>query len=411
MPETRRLAALMPLPALLGGTLAALVALGRVAWAVQTRGSGGLFNDFYDYWGAAALLNRGRAPYDITALAALQHDAGLQATTGSGYSYPLFFAELIRPLGLLPPRAAAIVFSGCSLIALIAAIALLLGTFPHLDWPTAAVGGVVAGLFPPVIGSLYFGQANLVVLLLLALAFRTVLPEPLLAIAGVIKLYPISGLVASLARRRVGWFAIGLTIFLGLLLLPQLFNPGNLSSRTGYFLSPDTYWSNASINGFLSRLAYPSAWTRPPLPGLPVEPLMIAIVAILALAATALVLTLRGSPWTGCLALMTWVGVVGAPKNSLWNFTPLLLCVAFAWPLARRTPWLIAAGAVGWLLIEAQAQLDAARETAYHAGPQLSWLSSVGLYGALLIGGVTAYLLIARRDPASSGTALRRPSP
>ena len=44
-----RLLALVPPPALAGGALAAVVALGRVVYAVASRGPEGLFNDFYAY--------------------------------------------------------------------------------------------------------------------------------------------------------------------------------------------------------------------------------------------------------------------------------------------------------------------------------------------------------------------------
>jgi hypothetical protein len=404
----------LPPAALAGGALAAAAAAARVVYAVASRGPDGLFNDFYDYWGAAVLLDRGRDPYDVSALNQVQHSAGIAATTGSGYSYPILWAELLRPLAHLRPEAAALAFSALSLIALAVAIALLLASIDRLDWPTGILGGIAAGLFPPVIGSLYFGQANLLLLLLLALAYRMLLPEPLLALAGAIKLYPIAGLLESLARRRLRWSVVGVALFAVLILLPQLFSPGRLSDRTGYFLSPDTYWSNESVNGFLSRLAIPSTWTRPPLPWLPAEGLMLVLTACLALGVLLVLVRSGGRPWTGCLALTLWLGAVTAPKNSLWNFTPLLLCVAYAWPLVRRRPPLLLLGALGWLLIEAQVQLDTARETVYRADPWLAWLSSLGLYGALLIGGLTAYLVLrqARLQPAATPPGrLLPPSP
>jgi len=134
-----------------------------VEYSLVTRGAGGLFNDFYDYWGAGVLLNRGQNPYDVPALAAVQRAAGLHVESGSGYSYPLFFAHLLRPLALFDPRTAALIFSALSLVALAAAIAILLGSIPVLSWPVSLLGGAAAGIFPAVNGSLYFGQANLIV--------------------------------------------------------------------------------------------------------------------------------------------------------------------------------------------------------------------------------------------------------
>lgn len=370
-----------------------MVAFARIFYAGATRGSSGLFNDFYDYWAAAVLLDRGQNPYDISALQAVQHAAGVQSEAGTGYSYPLFFAELLRPLGLLSLQTAAAVFLVISIVALIFAIALLLGAIPALRWPLAIAGGAAAGLFPPIIGSLYFGQANLIVLLLLAVSYRCVTPGPMLGISSAIKLYPVTGFIAALIQRRWRMVRNGLGTLAALLLL-QLFALGGSASRTGSFIGADTYWSNESVNGWLSRLGIASTWTRPPYPGLPVEPLMIIVVATLAIA-TVIVLALAWHrPWEGALALSLWLGVVIAPKNSLWNFTPLLLCVVFSWTQLRGRWWLFAIGLAGWLLLELQAQLDTHRETVYQASPALAWLSSVGLYGALVIGGVTAYVLL-----------------
>ena len=378
-----------------------MVALARVVHSVITRGSSGLFNDFYDYWAAATLLNRGQNPYDIGALRALERAAGLQSETGSGYSYPLFFAHLMRPLALLSPQNAAFVFLVLSVIALMGAVALLLGSIAPLRWPVAILGGAAAGLFPPVIGSLYFGQANLIVLLPLAVAYRCVAPGPMLGFASAIKLYPASGFLAALTRRPPAWrrLGIGLGVF-GALLLPQLgVAGGSIFGRAGYFLGPDTYWSNQSINGWLSRLGIDSNWTHAPLAGLPVEAVMLAVVAGLVVATSAVLLRAADRSWEGALAMSLWLGVVAAPKNSFWNFTPLLLCVVFVWTQLRGRWWILAVGVFGWLLLELQAQLDGARETIYQASPALAWLSSVGLYGALILGGLCAYVLL--RPPAS----------
>jgi hypothetical protein len=308
----------------------------------------------------------------------------------------------MRPLALLPPATAAAIFSTLSLVALAFAVALLLRSLPRLRWPIALAGGVAAGLFPPVIGSLYFGQANLFVLLLLALAYRAVVPGAMIGIAGAIKLYPVGGFLAALTARPPRWrvVAVGLGVF-GVLLLLQLgTGGGSFSGRTGYFLGPDTYWSNESINGWLSRLGIDSTWTHAPLPRLPVEAAMLTIVLLLTAATVGVLLRAPDHPWDGALALSLWLGVVSAPKNSLWNFTPLLLAVTFVVARLAGRWWLLALGVIGWLLIELQAQLDGARETIYQASPSLAWFSSVGLYGALILGGLCAYVLLRPGSPS-----------
>jgi len=382
------------------------VALSRVAFSFATIGPSGQLNDFYAYWAAGVLLNRGQDPYNVAALAAVQQAAGVYVETGSGFSYPLFFAHLMRPLALLRPPTAAAIFSTLSLVALAFAVALLLRSLPRQRWPLALTGGVVAGLFPPVIGSLYFGQANLFVLLLLALAYRAVFPGAMLGIAGVIKLYPVGGFLAALTARPPRWrvIAVGIGVLAALLLLQLGTGGGTLSGRRGYFFGPDTYWSNESINGWLSRLAIDSNWTHAPLPGLPVEAVMLAIVLLLTVATVLVLLRAPDHPWDGALALSLWLGVVAAPKNSLWNFTPLLLAITFIVSRLAGRWWLLVLGGIGWLLIELQAQLDGARATIYQASPALAWFSSVGLYGALILGGVCAFVLL---RPGTSG----RPAP
>jgi hypothetical protein len=383
-----------------GGCIGALVTVGRVEQSVLTRGTSGLFNDFYDYWAAGVLLNRGQSPYDVAALTAVQHAAGVHSETGTGYSYPLFFAQLMRPLALLGIQQAAVIFSVLSAIALLVAIAVLLGAIPRLTWLVAVLGGAAAGLFPPVNGSLYFGQANLVVLLLLAVAYRCVAPGPMLGVASAIKLYPVTGFLAMLTERPLRWrrLAIGFAVF-GILLLLQIGGGNAFSNRAGYFLGPDTYWSNQSVNGWLSRLGLDSTWTHAPFAGLRVEPIMLALVAVLTLVTIAILLRAPNRSWEGALSLSLWLGVVTAPKDSLWNFTPLLLCVVFTWTRLRGRWWIFATSLIGWLLLELQAQLDSARETIYQGSPALAWFSSVGLYGALILGGVTAYVLL-RPGPA-----------
>ena len=383
--------------------------MGRVAFSFATIGISGQLNDFYAYWAAGVLLNRGENPYDIAALASVQKAAGVYVETGSGFSYPLFFAQLMRPLALLPPATAATIFSTLSLVALAFAVAILLGSLPQLRWPLALAGGVVAGLFPPVIGSLYFGQANLFVLLLLAIAYRCVAPGAMLGIASAIKLYPVAGFLAAVTERPPRWRLLGIGLaVLGALLLLQLGSAGgSFSGRTGYFLGPDTYWSNESINGWLSRLGIDSTWTHAPLPGFPVEAAMLTIVLLLAVMTVVVLLRTPAYTWEGALALSLWLGVVTAPKNSLWNFTPLLLVITVVFARLAGRWWLAVLGLVAWLLVELQAQLDAARETVYQASPVLAWFSSVGLYGALILGGMCAYVLL-RPGSAGDGHRLRR---
>jgi hypothetical protein len=125
-----------------------------------------------------------------------------------------------------------------------------------------------------------------------------------------------------------------------------------------------------------------------------VEAVMLVIVLLLTAATVLVLLRAPDHPWDGALALSLWLGVVIAPKNSLWNFTPLLLGITFTVARLAGRWWLLVLGGIGWFLIELQAQLDAARDSAYQASPAQAWFSSVGLYGALILGAVSAYVLL-----------------
>jgi hypothetical protein len=394
---------LLPKLALVGGGVAALVDGVRLLSAALAQGVDSLFNDFYDYWGAAVLLNRGGNPYDITALTGVLHAAGLHTEVGGGYSYPLLLAQAVRPLALLAPHTAALVFSVLSLVALGLAASLILGAFHALRLPLAVLGGAVIALFPPLMGSLYFGQANLIVLVPLAFAWRLAMPGPWLAVATAIKLYPATGFLTYLtrpSRESRTQLLVGVAALVALITAPQIGAHGSFVGQSGALLAPDPYWTNASVNGWISRLSLPSNLTSPPLPRLPTSAAVLAVCAVLTLATLLVLLRSRDAPASGRLALCLFLGVVIAPKNSFWNFAPLILTAASVWQLrARHWGPVVLAGA-GWLLIQAQSQIDTARDTFYRGSPQLTWLSGLALWGALLIGGALAWLLLASGDPA-----------
>ena len=382
---------------LAGGLIAIVVAVAFEAKTVIDRGPAGLFNDFYLYWGAVRLLATRHNPYDLAALQSTLAHAGVHATLGLGYPYPLFMAFLLLPLGLASPHVAAAIFSALSLACFGLAVALLLTPMRALPRWEMVLLAVAAGGLVPVRGSLHFGQVNLLLLVPLALAFRGIGRTVALAVASAIKLYPVAGFAALLrggtAERRQ--LAVGLALTLSLALLPNVltgFGGGHLLDM----FSPDPYWSNQSIDGWLSRMAIAGqlSWL-----GLPVTPLMLALTALLGLLTLGVVLHLGGRPWDGCLALLLTFGLVAAPRNSLWNFVPLMLPMAWCWPRVRLRPPLLAVLLLGWLMVELQSNVNLAEVDLYRQSVTTGLLSSLGLYGSLLIGGLTAYLLLEAPRP------------
>jgi uncharacterized membrane protein YhaH (DUF805 family) len=389
------------------GVTSCAVAIGFTLDTLLQGGTAGLFNDFYDYWAGARLLAYGGNPYDTGAVNALLEHAGVHATVGSfGYSYPLLFALLMRPFALLPAVAAALAFTALSLLALGLAVALLVSQARPRSMAEAILLGAAAGGFVPVRGSLFFGQANLLVLLALALAARGVARRAMLAWTASVKLFPAAALLvfAVRGRRELGHLVTGIAGSAALILLPNLVLGGmRRAAGLAGMLAPDPFWTNQSLNGWISRLAMRSDSTEPPLPWLPVTPLVLVIAAVFAVAVLLVVRRAHGEPWGGALALLVCFGVVVAPKNSLWNFTPVLLAMLYGWPRVRERPALLAALLLGWGAIELQSSLDIARGSVYRGTPALAWLSSVALYGTLLITALVAWLLV---EPA-----LAKPAP
>src|SRR5262245_3583124 len=388
---------------LAAGATSCAVAAGFTLQTLNERGGSGLFNDFFDYWAAARLLASGGNPYDTAAVNAVLDHAGAHATVGSfGYSYPLLFALLMRPLALLPPWPAAVAFAALSLLALGLATALLVSGARPGSMAEAIVLGAAAGGFVPVRGSLFFGQANLLVLLALALAARGIARPAMLAWTASVKLFPITALAAFAlrGRRELLQLVAGLAGSAALIIVPNLLLGRGRTAGLAGMLAPDSFWTNQSLNGCLSRLAMRSEWTEPPLPGLPVTPLVVLAVAAAAVAVLLLVRAARGEPWDGTLALLICFGVVAAPKNSLWNFTPMLLAMAYCWPRVRLRPAPLAVLLLGWGAIELQSSLDAARGAIYRGSPAFAWLSSTAPYGTLLITALVGWLLVHRRQPS-----------
>jgi hypothetical protein len=391
------------------GLWAAVFALGLQTLWITHHDPGGLFNDFYLYWGGAKLLARGHSPYDLPSLQATLTQAGVHPTISLGYIYPLLLAYILVPFALLPPLPAALLFSALGLVALTTTVALLLTPLARLPWWEHFLLAAGAGSFISVAGSLYFGQANLLLLPFFALVFRGVARPLGLALISAIKLYPLVGFLAfwprgSSERQRLG---LGLAGFAVLAVAPNLIAGAGAGPWLQLF-TPDAYWSNESLNGFVSRLGGgPFASGPALLPGLPMEAVMLAVSAALGLAVMAVVLLAKGRPWDGCLTLLFTYGAAAAPHNSLWNFAPLLVTATWCWPRLHRRPALLAVFLLSWVLINVQAGIYTLGDSLYHHSPAASLLGSLGLYGVLILGTLNAFLLLENKSlPQSLGEPL-----
>jgi hypothetical protein len=401
-------AALLNPRAIAGGAVAASACAAANALVLRVQGPMGLLNDFYIYWSTARVLNQGGNAYSLKAVAAAHDAAGLPGLMGAGYSYPPIFVELLRPLALLPARSAGAIFAGLSLLALGIATALLLASIPRLSWPQASLLGALVGVFPPVAGGLWVGQANLLLLPAFALAYRGVAPGLWLMVATSVKLYPAAGFAAFAGRDRMRQLGLASLTGLALLVVPMVVGAGGGGFRQMLAgnLTPDTYFTNQSVMGFLSRMAKWRGW---PIDEVSVTYVDTVLVLVLAIVTTAVLWRCRFQCWEGSLALSICLGAVIAPRNSLWNLAPLLLCFAHAVPRSRGRPWLAAWLMTGFALTVVQPVVwsvslsGGSIAASAYADPLVAWTSSFGLYGGLIAGAVCGRLLL--RPGAEPGTA------
>lgn len=311
--------------------------IGWLFWALVLRLGA---NDFHDYWLAGRLVLEGRSPYDISALRELATQEHLTLEVGGGYSYPLPFAVAMAPLALLPYGAALATFGILSLAAFGLTAAVWIpwahGRSPDLGRRRLLLA-LGAGIYPPVYGTLVNGQANLLVLPFMAIGAMLVLDGSraaqragggaMIGLAAIVKLVP-AVLIVPLALGRRAGAAAGVVagalaaLFVALAVAPWASTGSN--GLTALF-DPDSYYTNQSINGFVTRLVEPTGRTLPlferTFDPRPVMIALTALIAVLTLAviwsSRAVLKTRRGAALGMALALVA--GVAGAPKDSFWN--------------------------------------------------------------------------------------------
>jgi hypothetical protein len=328
------------------GLMAAVMPLAWwIGWTITNGGQN--FNDFHDFWLAGKLITMGHSPYDKTALEALAHAQGLHFVVGTGYSYPLPFALAMVPFSLLPFTAAVLLFNALGLAVFGMLVAWWIG-WAHGWQPGLARRRLLlaagAGLYPSVYGTIANGQACLILLPLLGLGCVWTLEGKragrfagglAIGLATIVKLTPGLMVVPILIGKRL-WAAGGLVAgALGSLALASVIVPWATDGSGGLsaLFEPDSYFSNQSLNGTISRLVLPSERTVP-LWGHAFDPRLPMLVAtglfglatLFALWRARRVLGERRGLALG-LGLALVAGLIGAPKGTYWNQVMVLVPV------------------------------------------------------------------------------------
>jgi hypothetical protein len=303
------------------------------------------FNDFHDFWLAGKLITLGQSPYDKNALAALATAQGQHFVVGTGYSYPLPFALAMVPFSFLPFTAAVLLFNGIGLAVFGLFVAWWIG-WAH-GWEAKLVRrrfllAAAAGLYPSVYGTISNGQACLVLLPLLGLGCVWILDGKnssriaggvAIGLAAIVKITPGLMIVPLLLGRRLRATA-GLAIgAVGSLAVATVIVPWAVDGSGGLaaLLEPDSYFTNQSLNGMITRLVLPSGGTVPLWnhafdPRLP----MIIATGLFGLATLFVLWRSRGllQERRGLalgLGFALVAGLIGAPKGTYWNQVMVLV--------------------------------------------------------------------------------------
>jgi glycosyl transferase family 87 len=387
--------------------LIAAIALGRAT----------PFNDFNDYYFAGKLIASGHSPYDLAALADMARREGVDLTLGTGYSYPLPFAVAMVPLTVLPLAGATLIFMAGSLVAFGAMVAFWMrrAIDEPKGWRGLGAVALLAGSYPPVFGSLFNGQVNLLVValfgwgvLVVARASRAAFGSIAVGLAAVVKLVPavVALPLVFAGRGRSAVVLIG-AITIALLVATAIAPFGNAGSgRLVDLLAPDPYFTNQSINGFVSRLVLPSDVTSPVVAGA-FDPFVVGIVAGAAFGAVNLALLAgarRRMPerdvFLGSVAMAIAAAVIAAPKISFWNQIFLLVSVGLLLLAEGRLAALRGRDLLERLLLMTWFGAAVLQQALWAASPIPGGSGSAVLtlvYSSAFYGALALWLLFARR--------------
>jgi hypothetical protein len=221
--------------------------------------------DFKAYYIAADMLRSGKDFYDVQQQAEEVQARGLPLNE-SYYIYPPLLAIIFVPLTALPMEQAAQVWFFLNM-ALYALSLVIIWRALKLSRHSAILPllWILAFLFPPALFTLYKGQVNIVILLLLAVTYwlsardRQVLAGLALGVATMIKIIPVLLLPYAFWKRR---YALGLTAvatisvlaLLGLVIVGAGPHRTYLASVLPSLAQPRPNPTNQSLGGFLSLL-------------------------------------------------------------------------------------------------------------------------------------------------------------
>lgn len=298
------------------------------------------YEDFAVYYLSALELREDIDPY-ATSFVPLEKRLGMNTHSIERGTHPPTFLVLFEPLTELPLRAAYWTWTGLSFVALAVALVLLLGRRSFLDPRAALALGALALWYAPVFLNFWFGQSNIVLLLMLVLMMRwmergNVAGAGLIfALAGLARVFPLPiGAYLLLTRRwRVlAYTAIGLAIGAA----ATLFLVGTSHSLNFFYAVPEHFngyaWistpTNIAMGAFISRIVW-WIWGRGPAPGyLRDAAIICADLSVVALGARATLIRRAGDDPDRRLFSL-WVVTSMMLSPTMWLHILVLLLLPF----------------------------------------------------------------------------------
>jgi hypothetical protein len=161
--------------------------------------------DLYSYYIGASTIAQERPLYDIAVHQSVAASLGI--VNADIYAYPPTLGVLIRPLLAVSPVTASLLWLGVNVLFLVAALLMVLKAVPVPDGRVRTVVLLLPLFYAPVHMTLYLGQANLLILFLVLVAYWASVRRYVavcglaLALCAWIKLWPIA-LIAYFGWKR-----------------------------------------------------------------------------------------------------------------------------------------------------------------------------------------------------------------
>ena len=298
------------------------------------------YEDFAVYYLSALELRADIDPY-ATSFVPLEKRLGMNTHSIERGTHPPTFLILFEPLTELPLRTSYWTWTGLNFVALAAALVMLLGRRSLLPLETTLVVAALALLYAPVFLHFWFGQSNILILLMLVLMMRWMEPGNaagaglLLALAGLMRVFPLPIVGYLLLTRRwrvLAYTAIGLAIGAA----ATLFLVGTTHSLNFFYAVPEHFngyaWiatpTNIAMGAFISRIVW-WIWGRGPAPGyLRDAAIICADISVLALGARATLIRKAGDDPDRRLFSL-WVVTSMMLSPTMWLHVLVLLLLPF----------------------------------------------------------------------------------